>query len=136
MKAILIASLLSLKPFTTDLCTGFPEGKWGHCCIVHDLFFWAGGTKSERDLADQDLRTCVAETGEERVAHLMYAGIRAGYRSPFKIPGMHWGNGWSDEVRRHPLTLEELEMIEDQLDHDSSIPPEIKSEFLHTLRSR
>ncbi len=106
MKTIFLASLFfspfsfAITDFMSNGCTMFPEGtfsnskQWEHCCTEHDLFFWAGGTKDERDLADLGLRDCVIETGARRIGRLMYAGVRAGYRSPIRLGKEGWGNAW------------------------------------------
>ncbi|WP_216662021.1 hypothetical protein [Niveibacterium sp. COAC-50] len=43
----------TLKPFTTDGCSSFPDGTpwqqtlWLDCCVKHDIAYWIGGTKEE-----------------------------------------------------------------------------------------
>ena len=110
-------SFAEVSTFVSNGCTLFPEGtraqpkKWEHCCVEHDLFFWAGGTRAERDVADIGLRECVAKTGERNIARLMYNGIRAGYRSPIRLGKQGWGNAW--QGRRVPYTkLTETETLE------------------------
>lgn len=77
----------ALRPFATDGCSLFPDraliGKanWCRCCLGHDLSYWRGGTAEARLLADRALRACVLRaTGNEALAELMYAGVRAGRR--------------------------------------------------------
>jgi hypothetical protein len=45
--------------FTTNGCSGFREGKFASCCVVHDFAFWAGGTRADRRVADRNLRRCL-----------------------------------------------------------------------------
>lgn len=94
-----IASGDDLKPFVSDGCSGFPDGTfekkdlWEHCCVVHDYAYWQGGTRLQRQAADQALRVCVAETGKQGTGRLMLAGVRVGglpwWPTPFR-----WGFGW------------------------------------------
>ena len=111
------SAFAEVTEFTTNGCTLFPEGtlsrpkQWEHCCTEHDLFFWAGGTKDERDAADLGLRDCVAATGAQYIARLMYTGVRAGYRSPIRLGKQSWGNAWHGT--RVPYTkLNEVETAE------------------------
>lgn len=105
-----------LKPFTTDGCSAFPDGTfdqqqlWLQCCTAHDESYWRGGTEEERDLADRELRTCVAGVGEPAIAALMLAGVRVG-GSPYFPTRFRWGYGWSYPRFYGPLTTEELEQV-------------------------
>jgi len=89
----------SLKPFTTDGCSGFPEGTrkhrnlWAHCCLNHDIAYWRGGTFSERLAADRALHSCVRKTGQPLIADLMIAAVRTG-GTPYVPTRFRWGYGW------------------------------------------
>jgi hypothetical protein len=112
---------LKLRPFTTDGCTGFFNGTqkdpnlWLHCCIEHDIYLWAGGTKNSRYKADQRLKNCVEATGEKWIANLMYIAVRLGSYSPIKLKTKKWGNGWNPERPNTPLTIDEILLIEEEL---------------------
>ena len=88
-----------LNAFTTDGCTHFPDGTnvnanlWHHCCVAHDLKYWAGGSYTARLNADLALRSCVAATGHVETADLMFAGVRVG-GSPYYPTPFRWGYGW------------------------------------------
>lgn len=105
-----------LHPFTTDGCSAFPDGtlgaphKWRHCCIQHDVAYWAGGTADDRIRADKALRECVAKTGENVLSHAMYYGVRAGGRATNPTT-FHWGYGWTPERPYGALSVEEKEMV-------------------------
>lgn len=105
-----------LQPFTTDACTMFPDGtpedpkKWQHCCILHDLKYWAGGTETERLQADEDLWACVALTGEPEVADVMFLGVRVG-GTPYLPTAWRWGYGWEYVRGNSPLTATEKEDV-------------------------
>lgn len=54
-----------LEPFRSDGCSLFPDGTladktlWQECCVEHDLAYWQGGTREERERADLRLRDCI-----------------------------------------------------------------------------
>ena len=61
----------NLKPFVSDGCTMAPDGtfknpeKWRDCCVEHDLWFWGGGTKEQRQTADKSLKICIQNKSNE-----------------------------------------------------------------------
>lgn len=89
----------TLKPFTSDGCSSFPDGTltqkelWLGCCTAHDRAYWQGGSYQERLDADLELRACVSKVGESAIAALMLAGVRVG-GSPFFPTRFRWGYGW------------------------------------------
>jgi hypothetical protein len=153
---VLIASLFffgsfgamaaDLRPFKTDGCTGYRDGTrkrpgvWRHCCVDHDLAFWAGGTPADRVEADRELRDCVAATGETHQADVIYMGVRIGAISPWKIPGMQFGNAWAPRAtRKTPLTSEEIYRLETEILHnvyDPVAPIAQRQAFVRRLRGR
>lgn len=129
--------------FATDYCTNFPEGTrqspslWKHCCLTHDMYFWAGGNKTDRNNADQELKVCIEETGERRIAELMYRAVRAGSYSPIKYPKMKWNNGWEKREEFQTLSISDIDQIEEELSHGYEyISSELKQYFIQSLRSR
>jgi hypothetical protein len=131
-----------LAPFTSDGCSGglsagwsfvssaFPAvaryhgGKppWERCCLVHDRLYHAGGPSDvnanisfeARRVADEQLRQCVIQVGEERIqdltagyglnrdqvtllyrsiAEVMYRAVRLGGAPCTALP-WRWGFGW------------------------------------------
>lgn len=132
-----------LDQFETDFCTNYPEGTneqpnlWKHCCLIHDMYFWAGGSKSDRDVADLDLKSCIEETGAYRQASLMYYAVRAGSYSPIKYPKRKWNNGWNDGRKVRSLSFEDVDLVESEITSGYDyISSDIKSKFITTLRSR
>jgi hypothetical protein len=90
----------SIKPFTTDGCSLFPDksliGKkdWCDCCLTHDVAYWRGGTAEERLQADKALQACVENTtGNKALAELMLVGVRSG-GGPYYFTTYRWGYGW------------------------------------------
>lgn len=125
---LLIASMLvscskadELAPFTSDGCSAFPDGTlaintlWLSCCTAHDIAYWRGGTYQERLDADKELRQCVAQTGQEKIATLMLAGVRVG-GTPFLPTTFRWGYGWSYLRGYKALSPDEEEILKARLE--------------------
>lgn len=106
-----------LKSFKSDGCSLFPDRNiltkidWCECCFEHDISYWQGGTKEERELADKALKDCVfRKTGDEKLAELMYRGVRFGGSTYF--PNWYrWGYGWDYSRKYKPLSKEEEEEV-------------------------
>ncbi|MBC7387174.1 MAG: hypothetical protein H7301_13565 [Cryobacterium sp.] len=126
-------------PFITDGCTSFPNGTlrspelWLHCCVEHDLFLWAGGTRKMRNRADIQLRDCVRETGALREADVMYLGVRMGCYFPVKIPHMSWANAW-DGPSYIRLTREQIDAIKLDLPR-YDLPFELERKLIDSLEA-
>jgi hypothetical protein len=108
----------TIRPFYSDGCSLFPDGKvgdrrlWCDCCFAHDIAYWRGGTEEERKVADQALRSCVFEkTRDPKLAAVMYEGVRFG-GSPVFLNWYRWGYGWSYGRGYAPLTGEERSQAE------------------------
>lgn len=129
-----------IKPFTTDNCTGFSEGThrhpdlWKDCCVEHDLYFWAGGNRSDRNLADLRLRDCIAARGEVFMSKIIYSGVRLGSLSPFKLQGK-WGNGWKNRSSYESLSPKEKQIALDQI-QNYPLDPVILENFILNLNAR
>ncbi len=93
------ASSQTIRPFTTDGCSSFPDGTlsqrelWKHCCLEHDKAYWRGGTRDERRDADRQLGQCVAEAKDAALGFLMSKGVRVG-GSPWWPTRFRWAYGW------------------------------------------
>jgi hypothetical protein len=111
----------SLKPFTSDGCSSFPDGTfaeknlWLNCCKVHDKSYWQGGTQKQRLDADNHLKECVAKTGRPKIAKLMLAGVRVG-GSPYWPTSFRWGYGWDYPKDYAELTQQEKKLVQKQWD--------------------
>lgn len=137
-------SAAELRPFVTDGCTAWSEGTrerpnlWLHCCVRHDLSFWAGGLTPSRDEADLALRDCVAATGAKLAARIIYAGVRIGARSPRKIAGKQWGNAWSARATRkteiEATEIDELERAIMDSRYDGVLDLSTRRAFIESLR--
>ena len=110
----------TLKPFTSDGCSAFPDGTfkqkelWLACCTQHDFDYWKGGTYEERIASDIRLEQCVSEVGEPEIAMLMLAGVRVG-GTPYLPTSFRWGYGWPYPKGYGKLTPQELNQIENIL---------------------
>jgi hypothetical protein len=118
--AIGCESNASLKPFSSDGCSLFPDRSpiaqkdWCECCFEHDKAYWRGGTREERRSADLRLKECVfLKTGDKALATLMYEGVRSG-GSPYFYTWYRWGYGWSFDRKYQALNAQEVAMA-DQL---------------------
>ena len=134
----------SITKMETDYCTNYKEGTrsqpdlWKHCCLIHDMHFWAGGNKQNRYDSDVELKSCIEETGSPYVARLMYMAVRAGSYSPIKYSNKKWNHGWKDRSSYQSLSVEDIETIESELftNNYDYVSPEIKNHFINKLRSR
>jgi len=106
-----------LAPFNDDGCTLFPESSertgadWTECCLEHDLAYWRGGTKEEREAADLQFRDCLLErTGNELLAETMYNAVRVG-GTPHFPSWYRWGYGWDYGRGYEPLSEAEREEV-------------------------
>lgn len=129
--------------FKTDYCTNYPEGPkedpsaWKHCCLKHDMYFWAGGSKQDRYDADLELKNCIVDAGYPRQARIMYSAVRMGSYSPVKYPDRRWGNGWKNRAEFKALSLEEIQSIKAELDSGYKyISDDLKSTFISDLLKR
>lgn len=111
----------TIRPFTTDACSLFPDGghrdraSWSDCCVAHDIAYWRGGTADERLRADEALRACVLErTGDAALAKTMFVGVRTGGAPAFPT-WYRWGYGWRYGRGYHPLDDAERRVAEEAL---------------------
>lgn len=142
--ALIFAQEERLEPFLTDYCTGYPEGTldrpqlWKHCCLEHDLYFWAGGTLNDRKVSDLLLKECIEETGEDFQAKLIYWAVTAGSYSPIKFSNKKWNYGWSDRTQFQKLSSQDIDRLEDEIRQPRYMiyDPQTLERFISTLRSR
>lgn len=107
----------TLKPFTTDGCSLYPDGteaapqEWRDCCVTHDIAYWQGGTRKQRLAADESFRACVVQRSEDpgRAAR-MFHGVRAGGSAALPTP-FRWGYGWGYGRGYEPLNAEERAQV-------------------------
>lgn len=102
-----------LRDFTTDGCTGGPEGTrcdpdaWLHACTEHDWRYWQGGTRKQRREADRILREKISAEGYPGMGNLAFVAVRIGGSALWPTP-FRWGYGWDQYPRLpRPLTTSE-----------------------------
>ena len=106
-----------LKAFTTDGCTGGPEGTrsdpdaWLGACLEHDYRYWQVGTLKQRREADIVLREQIRDSGHPVVANLAFLSVRFGGSAVWPTP-WRWGYGWEGYPRfPRPLTQAEKKKV-------------------------
>lgn len=119
----------TLRPFTTDGCSLFPDGLpnhknlWLECCIEHDKAYWLGGTYDERIAADKTLKNCVQQAKEPGIAELMLKGVRAGGTPYLPLP-FRWGYGWPYGRGYQPTSAEDRALADKFLEESkTALPP-------------
>ena len=112
---------MELAEFTSDGCSMFIDGTfenpelWKECCLKHDIAYWKGGTKKERELADLAFKVCVQKkTGNAELAELMYQAVRTG-GEPYFPTWYRWGYGWPLGRGYKKLTQEEEQIVKKKL---------------------
>lgn len=90
------------KIFKQDGCTLFPDkifsSDFSKACFDHDVVYWYGGTKEEKEIADQNLKKTVAESGFFGfiLQEPIYLGVHAfGDTWLTKFFDANWGFGWN-----------------------------------------
>lgn len=113
-------SAYSIDSFSSDGCSMYPNGTihepnlWAHCCFVHDISYWMGGPKGKREIADEELKLCVAQTTHLTHGEIVELGVRTG-GAPYSIWPWRWGFGHSEIRPYSPLTQDELDDISDKV---------------------
>ena len=86
---------ITIKEFTTDVCTGLPSTSFDECCIAHDRAYWKGGSAKQRLQADVEFKECVERKTQSPVtAEIVYTAVRVG-GTPFLPTPWRWGYGWN-----------------------------------------
>ena len=89
---------------------------WKECCLKHDIAYWQGGTKEEREAADIAFRECVQKkTGNAELAELMYQAVRTG-GEPYYPTWYRWGYGWPIGRGYKSLSKSEMLQVETKLE--------------------
>jgi len=118
---------IQLSNFTSDGCSLFIDGTfenpelWKDCCLKHDIAYWQGGTREEREVADLAFKKCVEKkTGNSELAELMYQAVRTG-GEPYFPTWYRWGYGWPLGRGYKELSPEEKELVQRKLDSYYSV---------------
>ena len=123
---------MELSNFTSDGCSLFIDGTfenpelWKDCCFQHDIVYWQGGTKEEKEAADLAFKKCVEKkTGNSGLAELMYQAVRKG-GEPYFPTWYRWGYGWPLGRGYRSLTIAEKDLVKIKLaEYRNSLSPNI-----------
>lgn len=119
----------AIEPFTSDRCSYYTEGTlsqqnlWCHCCIEHDVYYWMGGSKQQRVDADRRFKDCIAATGAEKSAGLMWIGVRM-FGGPWNISDYRWGFGWPYYRPYRELEVPQQKVLASQLNQLTQLTDE------------
>lgn len=116
-----LSSASAIEAFESDGCSAMaPDGtfnepnKWSHCCYVHDMQYWAGGTKAQRKTADNEFRACLADNTSMTRAQIYRFGVRIG-GIPYTFFPWRWSFGYSGIRAYAPLNEQELREITEKM---------------------
>ena len=111
----------TLRDFSSDGCSQFPEGTlensrlWCVCCVIHDKAYWQGGTRLQKEIADNALRECILQkTASLLLADAMYYAVMIG-GSAFFPTDYRWGYGWDYGRDYQPLKFDERQQVKHKL---------------------
>lgn len=128
-----------LADFRSDGCSLFPDGTpmqqdlWCECCIAHDIAYWQGGNRTQKQQADRALRDCVeAKTDNELLAETMYYGVMLG-GSPVFPTWYRWGYGWRYGRGFRSLTRFEKQQVTEKLQYYRLLIPQSSCTIEHPL---
>jgi hypothetical protein len=89
--------------FTTDGCSGGMtalwrllwrrDPPWNGACVEHDKAYWAGGSITDRRVADRNLMSAVTLNGHPLFAFAMWCAVRIGGH-PLLPMSWRWGYGF------------------------------------------
>jgi hypothetical protein len=111
-----------IRSFHTDGCTDSPDGTWRHCCVEHDISYWAGGSFNDRKATDQRLAHCMDLSGGEHDSSTYYQGVRIFGTNDF-------GSAWPPRDL-NTLSEQEREDIRNELELYASIGYPLDFEFI------
>lgn len=112
-----------LHDFESDGCsvvadgTIFEPNKWRNCCVKHDIHYWMGGTRWEKQIADDEFQLCMEDEGSPGWAVIYYLGVRANGH-PGTGFSFQWGFGWEVNRGYQALSKEERESAMARLPKD------------------
>lgn len=107
-----------LRSFSSDGCSSSPDGVpltedssvWVDCCIRHDTVYWMGGSREQKNQADEELKSCMAEKGYPNVGKV-YKSFVAEFGGPTSSQSYRWGYGWNYKRNFSKLTTAEDNQI-------------------------
>lgn len=133
MLSLDIALAGQLNDFSSDGCSLFPDGTpgeqtlWCDCCFTHDIAYWQGGNRKQKEQADEALRECVLQkTASRLLANSMYYGVKLG-GSPVFPSWYRWAYGWRYGRGFQSLNQYEKQRVAKKLQQYRESTPKSKS---------
>lgn len=80
-------------PFTDDGCSCSPDLNFRQCCYDHDRAYYHGGSKEQRQRADEKFRQCIRDKDHSILDDVYYIGVRIG-AVPWLPTPWRWGFGY------------------------------------------
>lgn len=116
-----------LRPFSSDGCSSSPDGIplsenseiWVNCCVQHDMAYWIGGTRVQKEAADKELRSCIAGKGYPKIGKI-YENFVDKFGGPRSTQHYRWGYGWNYKRDYAPINEAEEKQIKNLTGVDSS----------------
>ena len=104
-----------LMSFSSDGCSQFPDSIVGmdfeECCMEHDHAYWKGGTFEQKEIADNQLASCVGEKAFGMLGSSMKTGVGIGGGANLPTT-WRWGYGWKINRGYQALSIEEEQRAE------------------------
>lgn len=108
----------NLNPFQSYGCPHFAptisyanQNQWVLCCVQHNIAYWKGGSRKDRNDTDRQLQTCLIERGDSSSANLMHWDFLQ-TQTPVHTPS--WGYGWRRSRGYAPHSDQEFLQISNQ----------------------
>lgn len=130
------SNALAISAFQSDGCSSYPDGtltqprKWYHCCFVHDIPYWMGGSKQKKKIADKELNKCVSAATNPVHGQMMELGVISGGLPNTGLP-WRWGYGFKEMRSFNEMTQIESE---EALSKFQTIVDKIEDEHLYLLQ--
>ena len=133
MKKTLIITILlfnvsvlanNLNNFSTDGCSLFIDKdyltneSWAHCCIKHDMSYFTGGVKKEKNDSDLELQQCIEDLGgikNKYLAQSVFLAVQI-FGGPEIKSWFRWGYGWEINRKYQKLSKEQKELVKSKLE--------------------
>lgn len=108
-----------LRPFVSDGCSVAPDGfpgddqkkLWTDCCVKHDAAYWVGGTKQEKEYADNELKQCISEKNYPDLGKIFKLFVKE-FGGPASSQNYRWGYGWNKKKSYKNLNAAEEKQIQ------------------------
>lgn len=120
--AISASANMAIESFSTDGCSAFIDGhqtgsrtEWRHCCVIHDVDYWMGGTKQQKKQSDKELNTCVSEVVNPAFGAIIELAVSIAGK-PGSLP-WRWGYGWEKGTEYGTLSKTQYQSITQELDY-------------------